>query len=164
MSLRILLICSMFVVASLTSLGHLAAQGIDQLQAMALTSKAFRSAAEKVKPQLVTIESFGGVSAVQGRIGGIRNQGEGNTTGLLISKEGHIVTSTFNFIQSPPIITVITGDGERRVAKLLGKDEIRKLCVLKIESYPGIELPEFCLLYTSPSPRDATLSRMPSSA
>ena len=25
-------------------------------------------------------------------------------------------------------------------------------------------LPELCLLYTSPSPRDATLSRMPSSA
>ena len=28
----------------------------------------------------------------------------------------------------------------------------------------GIELEEICLLYTSPSPRDATLSRMPSSA
>ena len=26
------------------------------------------------------------------------------------------------------------------------------------------DLPTFCLLYTSPSPRDATLSRMPSSA
>ena len=25
-------------------------------------------------------------------------------------------------------------------------------------------IPNFCLLYTSPSPRDATLSRMPSSA
>ena len=28
----------------------------------------------------------------------------------------------------------------------------------------SVALPEFCLLYTSPSPRDATLSRMPSSA
>ena len=28
----------------------------------------------------------------------------------------------------------------------------------------GTHLVEFCLLYTSPSPRDATLSRMPSSA
>ena len=28
----------------------------------------------------------------------------------------------------------------------------------------GPSLPHFCLLYTSPSPRDATLSRMPSSA
>ena len=28
----------------------------------------------------------------------------------------------------------------------------------------GLQLDQFCLLYTSPSPRDATLSRMPSSA
>ena len=28
----------------------------------------------------------------------------------------------------------------------------------------GLDLPNPCLLYTSPSPRDATLSRMPSSA
>ena len=41
------------------------------------------------------------------------------------------------------------------------------------EEYAGAEIPRFCyherlsvacLLYTSPSPRDATLSRMPSSA
>ena len=30
--------------------------------------------------------------------------------------------------------------------------------------YPGLQLVMDCLLYTSPSPRDATLSRMPSSA
>ena len=28
----------------------------------------------------------------------------------------------------------------------------------------AMDIPYFCLLYTSPSPRDATLSRMPSSA
>ena len=31
-----------------------------------------------------------------------------------------------------------------------------------VENFPGF--PNGCLLYTSPSPRDATLSRMPSSA
>ena len=30
--------------------------------------------------------------------------------------------------------------------------------------YNGVRVPKTCLLYTSPSPRDATLSRMPSSA
>ena len=30
--------------------------------------------------------------------------------------------------------------------------------------HPNARLIEICLLYTSPSPRDATLSRMPSSA
>lgn len=117
-------------------------KSLQVLEAMTLTSKAFRSAVNRIRPSLVTIESFGGVSAVQGRIGGIRKQGEGNTTGVLISKEGHIVTSSFNFITSPPVITVITSDGERRVAKLLGRDETRKLCLLKLTAFPGIKLPE----------------------
>ena len=32
------------------------------------------------------------------------------------------------------------------------------------DTIPGVDLIYPCLLYTSPSPRDATLSRMPSSA
>ncbi len=122
------------------------APSAELLEAMVLTSKAFRAAVEQIKPSLVTIESFGGVSAVQGRIGGIRKQGEGNTTGVLISKEGHIVTSSFNFITSPPVITVITNDGKRRFAKLLGRDETRKICLLKVESFDGIQLPEIVSL------------------
>ena len=34
----------------------------------------------------------------------------------------------------------------------------------KFEMFGGKNWPGVCLLYTSPSPRDATLSRMPSSA
>ena len=33
-----------------------------------------------------------------------------------------------------------------------------------ITSFPGLDENGICLLYTSPSPRDATLSRMQSSA
>lgn len=110
-----------------------AQESVDPVQAMSATSRVFRAAVEKVKPSLVTIESFGGVTTVQGRIGGIRKQGEGNTTGILISPDGHIVTSTFNFIQKPPVITVITSDGKRHYAKFLGRDDTRKICVLKID-------------------------------
>jgi serine protease Do len=120
----------------------------DSIESLQLTSKAFRQAAEKVVPYLVTIESFGGVSAVQGRIGGIRNQGEGNTTGVLISNEGHIVTSTFNFIQQPPVITVVLADGKRRVAKLLGRDDTRKICLLKIDA--DDDLPSQFPVYVKP--------------
>ena len=116
---------------------------LSQLKAMNLTAKAFRIAAKKIRPSLVTIESFAGVSAVQGQIGGIRKQGEGNTTGLLISDEGHIITSTFNFIQRPPVITVITSDGKRRFAKMLGRDDSRKLCILKVDDLQDLPMPNF---------------------
>ncbi len=111
-------------------------------RAMNLTSKAFRLAAEKIRPSLVTIESYGGVGAVQGRIGGIRKQGEGNTTGIVISPDGYVITSTFNFIQLPPIISVIPNDGKRRFAKLLGRDDTRKICLLKIENVSDLPVPE----------------------
>lgn len=113
------------------------------LEAMSLTAQAFRNATDAVRPSLVTIESFGGVSAVQGKIGGIRKQGEGNSTGLLLTSDGILITSTFNFIQRPPVITVITADGERRVASLLGQDDTRKLCLLKIEGVKDLPVPEF---------------------
>ena len=122
------------------SAAHLSQE--DLFRAMTLTSQAFRAAAEKIRPALVTIESYGGVSAVQGRIGGIRGQGEGNTTGVMISPDGYILTSTFNFIQQPPVITVITSDGERRFAKLLGRDDTRKICLLKIDGVSDMPVPE----------------------
>ena len=112
------------------------------LQAMLLTPKATRAAVARIRPALVTIESFGGVSTQQGKIGGIRKQGEGNTTGILVSKEGHVITSTFSFISRPPTISVVTSDGERRVAKLLGEDRIRKLSMLKIEGFQAEQLPQ----------------------
>ncbi|HMP80948.1 MAG TPA: trypsin-like peptidase domain-containing protein [Pirellulaceae bacterium] len=116
---------------------------LDDWQTLSLTAKVFRQAVQRIQPCLVTIESFGGVSAIQGQIGGIRRQGEGNTTGVMISPDGYVVTSTFNFIQRPPIITVITGDGQRRIAQLLGRDETRKICLLKIEGVVDHPIPEF---------------------
>lgn len=122
-----------------------AVSGLSQaelMEAMTLTSRAFRSATNRVTPSLVTIESYGGVSAVQGRIGGIRKQGEGNTTGIVISSDGYILTSTFNFIQRPPVISVILGDGERHFAKLVGRDDTRKICLLKIDGPTNLPVPE----------------------
>ena len=115
----------------------------DAFESMMLTAKAFRAATEKIRPSLVTIESYGGVAAVQGKIGGIRKQGEGNTTGVVISPDGYVVTRTFNFIQKPPVITVVTSDGERHTAKLMGRDNIRKICLLKINGVSDLKVPAF---------------------
>src|SRR5262245_11647131 len=107
-----------------------------------LAPKAFRAAAAKVQPSLVRIEGFGGIAAgVDG--GGYQAPGEGPTTGLVISSDGYVVTSTFNFLRKPPIITVVSPDGRRHVAKLLGRDETRKLCILKVDGVKGWPVPEF---------------------
>ena len=45
-----------------------------------------------------------------------------------------------------------------------GPSGIAQLRAFESAERNGENIPEICLLYTSPSPRDATLSRMPSSA
>jgi len=125
-----------------------------------LAPKVFRAAAASVLPSVVSIETYGGVQVGGGpapkqpaktdRPGqrppktgmqGIARPGEGPTTGLIISEDGHIITSTFNFIRKPAVITVVLHDGSQHVAKLLGQDETRKLCLLKIEPPKGKKLP-----------------------
>ncbi len=124
-----------------------------------LAPKVFRAAVERVLPSVVRIETWGGVfeparAAPAPRRGGrpgrrprriraVGRPGEGPTTGLLISPDGYILTSTFEFLRSPPVITAALSDGTRRVARLLGRDETRALCVLKIDGVEGLPVPEF---------------------
>ena len=110
-----------------------------------LAPKAFRAAAATVLPSVVRIESFGGLTTrgKKGRIRGISRPGDGPTTGLIISPDGYIITSTFNFIRQPPVITVVRQDGTRHVAKLLGRDETRKICLLKINDVKDLPVPKF---------------------
>ena len=91
-------------------------------------------------PSLVTIESIGGLSSGVSAAG-IQAPGEGPTSGVIISPDGYIVTSTFNFIRKPPIITVTLPGGERKVATLLGRDETRKICLLKVEGVNNLPVP-----------------------
>jgi serine protease Do len=126
-----------------------AAANTNVIRGYLLSPKAFRAAVAKVRPSLVTIESFGGVAISPGaKVGkrtqssGISKPGEGPTTGLIVSADGHIITSTFNFLRNPPIITVTLSDGSQYVAKMLGRDETRKLCMLKIEVDHALPTPE----------------------
>ena len=51
------------------------------------------------------------------------------------------------------------------VMAVFGEDELPgRLLAMLATVFAGLSLHRLCLLYTSPSPRDATLSRMPSSA
>ena len=70
----------------------------------------------------------------------------GNTTSLAMEPMGHIAGAASSVINSLSTVIAIV------LATLVGS---------QLTSTPH---PVVCLLYTSPSPRDATLSRMPSSA
>lgn len=113
-----------------------------------LAPRAFRAAVEKVKPYMVTIDTVGGIALTNSKkqrqqMGGPARPGEGPTTGLIISADGYIVTSTFNFIRKPRIITVELPDGTQKVAKLLGRDDTRKICLLKVEGVQNLPMPRF---------------------
>jgi serine protease Do len=133
------------IVALLTLITSACAQDASHsslVQGTLLAPKAFRSAAAKVQSSLVRVEGFGGIASGTDS-GGYQPPGQGPTTGLIISADGYILTSTFNFIRKPPVITVILPDGRRHIAQLLGRDETRKICLLKIDGVSNLPVPEF---------------------
>ena len=71
--------------------------------------------------------------------------------------EGLIKTSA----KSPTNVLIAYLEGSEKSKLNNIANEIRKRN-FNVELYHVVD--KFCLLYTSPSPRDATLSRMPSSA
>ena len=71
---------------------------------------------------------------------------------VIIDPEGYLVTN-FHVLSQANEVRIQLADGRFATPQLIGVDAETDLALLKV-----------CLLYTSPSPRDATLSRMPSSA
>lgn len=102
-----------------------------------------RDAVQKVRPSLVTIESFAGVTTRDGEISGIRKQGEGNTTGIVVRSDGLVLTSRFNSIERSRVITVLTADGERRRASVHAQDLTRNLCLLKLDDSVDLPVPQW---------------------
>ncbi len=106
---------------------------------------AFRAAVERVRPAIVTIETVGGTDPVEGQAP--IAAGDGPTTGLVLGADGYIITSTYNFIRKPRVITVTLPDGSQHVAELLGQDLTRNLCLLKIDvpdpGNGGLTVPEY---------------------
>ena len=123
-----------------------------------------RGALASIEKSIVTIETIGGAQPLAGQEGpapqpppgrggrgrppgrgrptGPVEEGfklaDGPTTGVIISPDGLILTSSINFARNPAIITVVLPDGSRKVAKQLGVDYIRRLALVKIE---GSDLP-----------------------
>lgn len=100
---------------------------------------AVRRAVDTISPCLVTIETIGGAQPVvnAGPMGMVEESfklAEGPTTGVVLSDDGLILTSSFNFARSPSVITVTLPNGSRASAKLLGRDLIQRIALIKVDA------------------------------
>jgi serine protease Do len=91
--------------------------------------KAIQAAVAAVAPSVVRIETLGGLETVGGML-----VGTGPTTGLIISPDGYIISSAFNFAQKPTQALVYLNDGKRLPATIVSTDFNRKLVLLKVEA------------------------------
>ena len=103
-----------------------------------LEQRAFRAAVDRVAPSVVRIETIGGSSRV-----GELEFGTGPTTGLIVSGQGHVLTSAFNFLNRPSSILVQLADGTRGAAQLVATDHNRMIVLLKIEPGRTLPVPQF---------------------
>ena len=56
----------------------------------------------------------------------------------MISPDGWIVSSAFNFVQQPASILVTFANGEQAPAELVAKDHSRMLVLLKAQGVSGL--------------------------
>ncbi len=102
----------------------------------------FQRALRAVAPSIVRIDTIGGAQPVRletdklqrQRVAPGFRQADGPTTGLVWSSDGYILTSSFNFVRDPVIITVTLSDGRRCVARLVARDQPARLALLKIDA------------------------------
>lgn len=121
----------------------------------------FRHVADGMKPYLVRIETVGGA---QPRGGTARDRSEGGkappprrfrdtpgsdfviadgpTTGVVYGADGLIVTSSFNFVREPILISVTLPDGRRLAADLVARDQVHKIALLQVDA-KGLAVPEW---------------------
>ena len=97
---------------------------------------ALRAAAERVAESVVQIRTIGGLDTA-----GSVLPADGPTTGLVISPDGYIVSSTFNFTQQPASILVTFASGKQAPAELVATDHSRMLVLLKVHDIADQPVP-----------------------
>lgn len=98
---------------------------------------ALRAAAESVAKSVVQIRTIGGLDTA-----GTELRADGPTTGLVISPDGYIITSTFNFAVQPASILVTFASGKQASAELIATDDSRMLVLLKVHEAVDLPVPE----------------------
>ncbi len=94
-----------------------------------LEQQAFQEAVALVSPSVVRIQTVGGSNLV-----GKELARTAATTGVVVSSDGFIMSSAFNFIARPSAILVEFSTGERLPAQLIATDQVLKLTLLKVDA------------------------------
>jgi serine protease Do len=94
-----------------------------------LENAATQSAIKQIAPSVVQIQTVGGLDRAGGTL-----LGTGPTTGTILSADGYIISSAYNFAQKPASILVTLADGKRLPAKLVARDHSRMLVLLKVDA------------------------------
>ncbi len=97
--------------------------------------QAFKEAAVLASPSIVRIDTVGGLDIV-----GRTLTSKAPTTGLIVSEDGFIVSSAFNFLSKPASVLITLPDGRRFPAKTVATDRLRMITLLKIE-VSGLKVP-----------------------
>jgi S1-C subfamily serine protease/predicted esterase len=96
-----------------------------------------KDAVKKAAPSVVQIVTQGGSDVVvtDPKKGTIFRKALGPTTGVVVAKDGYIITSTYNFINNPTTILVNLPDRtEPLVARKIANDKSRMLTLLKVDA------------------------------
>lgn len=112
---------------------------------VSLEEQVMRTAVTDIAASVVRIETIGG----QERVGRML-VGAGPTTGVVVSADGYIISSSFNFVQKPASILVTLPNGRRVPATVASRDRSCKLVLLKVETEEPLTVPPV-------APRDETL-------
>lgn len=102
-----------------------------------LEQQALRAATEAVADSVVQIRTIGGLDRVEKTL-----LSGGPTTGLIVSEDGYIVSSAFNFAGQPSSILVRLSNGKQLAAELVARDKNRMLVLLKISTEQPLPVPE----------------------
>ncbi|MBT6156570.1 MAG: PDZ domain-containing protein [Planctomycetaceae bacterium] len=95
----------------------------------ALEEQAFKQAAALAAESVVRVQTIGGID----RVGQVLT-GTGPTTGVIVSADGYIISSAFNFASKPASVLVQLPDGRRFSAETVATDRLKMLTLLKIDA------------------------------
>jgi len=118
-------------------LATIASSACGQADPELLEEQAVKAAVEKVEPSIVRFETIGGSNRVDGQV--VAN---GPATGVAVSKDGYVISSSFHFAHQPASILARLPDGKTASAEIVGRDLSRKIVLLKIQTEFEFNVPD----------------------